>query len=364
MRMSKLLLLVSLVLVSFLGASAQTCDLQFIQGTNDGTNYDVTIQMRASVAFKLGSSNLVFTYNSADLSNPVILTRSTFDGGNYDALGLFATGPIVSLNIVLNTTNSGTTVPTSYINVATIRFTTVHPTGNSNLVWSSTSDPQHSSTLYKDDESTQLSTSALGNLNTNPLPIQLSSFVASVASAGHAGLRWTTLSEINNYGFEVQKAADKSAAFQSISGSFTAGNGTTTVKHDYSYVDNSYATGNVYRLKQLDLDGTGHFSDAVDPHAVTGVAVKVLPTEYSLSQNYPNPFNPSTVIEFALPKDSHVTLELYNILGQKVMTLVDEVQPAGYHSVKFDGTNLASGMYLYRLSTGQQTFLKKLLLMK
>ena len=364
MRMSKLLLLVSLVLVSFLGASAQTCDLLFVQGTNDGTTYAVTLQMRASSAFKLGSANLLFTYNSADLSNPVILTRSTFDGGNYDALGLYVTAPIVSLNIVLNVTNSGTTVPTSYINVATIRFTIVHPTGNSNLVWSSSSDPMHATVLYKDDESTQLNTSALGNLNTSPLPIQLSSFVASVASAGHAGLRWTTLSEINNYGFEVQKAVNSSAAFQSISGSFTAGNGTTTVKHDYSYVDNSYATGNVYRLKQLDLDGTVHFSDAVDPLAVTGVSVKVLPTEYSLSQNYPNPFNPSTVIEFALPKDSHVTLELYNILGQKVMTLVDEVQPAGYHSVKFDGTNLASGMYLYRLSTGQQTFLKKLLLMK
>jgi hypothetical protein len=106
------------------------------------------------------------------------------------------------------------------------------------------------------------------------------------------------------------------------------------------------------------------FTDAVDPLAGAGLSVKMLPTEYSLSQNYPNPFNPSTVIEFALPKEAHVTLEVYNIIGQKVMTLVDEVRPAGYHSVKFDGTNLASGMYLYRLATGQQTFLKKLLLMK
>jgi hypothetical protein len=102
----------------------------------------------------------------------------------------------------------------------------------------------------------------------------------------------------------------------------------------------------------------------VDPQGVTGVAVKPLPTVYSLSQNYPNPFNPTTVIEFALPKEAHVTLEVYNVIGQKVMTLVDEVRPAGYHSVRFDGTSLSSGMYLYRLSTGQQTFLKKLLLMK
>jgi len=96
-------------------------------------------------------------------------------------------------------------------------------------------------------------------------------------------------------------------------------------------------------LKQTDLSGGTHFTDLVDPLGVTGVAGKPLPTVYSLSQNYPNPFNPSTVIEFALPKDAHVRLEVYNIIGQKVMTLVDEVRPAGYHSVKLDGTNLASG---------------------
>jgi hypothetical protein len=231
------------------------------------------------------------------------------------------------------------------------------------MAWySSVSNPH--TVLFKDDEATLVATSALGNLNTSPLPIQLSNFVASSASPGHASLRWTTLSEINNYGFEIQRAAKQSDSFQSIPGAFIAGNGTSVVKHDYSYLDQAYQSGNVYRLKQVDLDGTGHFTDAVDPMAVTGVAGKVLPTEYSLSQNYPNPFNPSTVIEFALPKDAHVTLEVYNILGQKVATLVDEVRPAGFHSVKLDGTNLASGMYLYRLSTGQQTFLKKLLLMK
>lgn len=203
-----------------------------------------------------------------------------------------------------------------------------------------------------------------GSVGGVALPIQLANFGAVTVSKSAVKLNWTTVSEINNYGFEVQKSADKSAAFQSISGAFIAGNGTTTVKHDYSYVDNSYVTGNLYRLKQTDLTGTSQFTGAVDPLGVTSTAPRALPTVYSLSQNYPNPFNPSTVIEFALPKDAHVTLEIYNIIGQKVMTLVDEVTPAGYHSVKLDGTNLASGMYLYRLTAGQQTFIKKLLLMK
>jgi hypothetical protein len=357
------LVLVTIVL-SLSTSYAQTYDLQFVLSQNDGAVYAVTAQIRSNVStFGMGFASLVFTYDTSALSTPVLDAGLNFNSGLYNAINV--TTPAVdrvSINIVYNGgSGSGTVVPGSYIDIARIRFTTKNVAGHSSLVWRVVTPSQ---TGVFNDAAVLVTKGTLFGLDNSPLPIQLSSFVASVASAGHAGLRWTTLSEINNYGFEVQKAADKSAAFQSISGSFTAGNGTTTVKHDYSYVDNSYATGNVYRLKQLDLDGTTHFSDAVDPLAVTGVSVKVLPTEYSLSQNYPNPFNPSTVIEFALPKDSHVTLELYNILGQKVMTLVDEVQPAGYHSVKFDGTNLASGMYLYRLSTGQQTFLKKLLLMK
>ena len=202
---------------------------------------------------------------------------------------------------------------------------------------------------------------SVGNVS---LPIQLSSFVATLVTKGQAALHWTTLSEINNYGFEVQKATDKNGTFASIEGSFIAGNGTTTAKHDYSYTDIGYASGNVYRLKQIDLSATVHYTDVVDPLAVTGVAANPLPTEYSLSQNYPNPFNPSTTIQFALPKDSHVLLEVYNVIGQKVMTLLNEVRPAGYHQVRLDGTNLASGVYLYRLATANKTFMKKFILMK
>jgi len=177
-------------------------------------------------------------------------------------------------------------------------------------------------------------------------------------------LNWETVSEINNYGFQVQRAADASSAFADISGAFIPGNGTTTAKHDYSYVDNDYASGNTYRLKQINLSGTVHYSDAVNPQSTTAVAPAPKPTVYSMSQNYPNPFNPSTNIDFTLPQDSHVRLEVYNLIGQKVMTLMDEVKPAGYYTVKLDGTNLASGMYIYRLSTGQHTFLKKLVLVK
>ena len=90
----------------------------------------------------------------------------------------------------------------------------------------------------------------------------------------------------------------------------------------------------------------------------------VIPSEFDLSQNYPNPFNPSTVIKFALPENSHVTLEVYNVLGEKIRTLVNGELKAGYHSITFDGRELSSGVYLYRLETSKFSSVKKMILMK
>jgi len=89
-----------------------------------------------------------------------------------------------------------------------------------------------------------------------------------------------------------------------------------------------------------------------------------LPKQFELAQNYPNPFNPSTTISFALPKDSHVSLKLYDLLGREVQSLVDESLTAGYHQVTFDGSSLATGVYLYRMTSGSFTASKKLLLVK
>jgi hypothetical protein len=199
-----------------------------------------------------------------------------------------------------------------------------------------------------------------------PLPVQISNFVAAAAGNNEADLHWTTVSEQNNYGFEVQKSASRTSGFQTISGSFIPGNGTTNVRHDYAYIDKSYVPGTTYyRLKQIDKDATVHYTEAIQPSGTNGVTEKKpLPTEFALSQNYPNPFNPSTVIEFALPRDARVKLEVFNILGQQVMTLVDEMRSAGYHSVRVDGKDLSSGMYLYRLSTETQSFMRKFLLLK
>jgi len=89
-----------------------------------------------------------------------------------------------------------------------------------------------------------------------------------------------------------------------------------------------------------------------------------LPTEYVLEQNYPNPFNPSTTIRFAIPEAGRYTIKVYNILGQEVVTLLNEELNAGVHNVKFNASNIASGMYIYKLSGEKVNISKKMILMK
>ena len=88
------------------------------------------------------------------------------------------------------------------------------------------------------------------------------------------------------------------------------------------------------------------------------------PKEFFLSQNYPNPFNPSTNIKFTLPKPENVKIEVYNIIGQKIETLLNKSMSAGYHEVEFNGQNLASGIYLYRIEAGEWQDVRKMVLLK
>jgi hypothetical protein len=100
-----------------------------------------------------------------------------------------------------------------------------------------------------------------------------------------------------------------------------------------------------------------------DTHSLTNIGSQ-LPKDYSLSQNYPNPFNPSTTIKFALPKDGFVTLKVYDISGREVARLVNEQKKAGYHDVLFNASNLASGVYFYRIQSNDFIMTKRMVLIK
>ena len=199
----------------------------------------------------------------------------------------------------------------------------------------------------------------------NPLPVQLSSFTAAALSPGRVELQWTTISEIQNYGFEVQKRTDPATVFQTIPGSFIPGHGTTNIPHQYNYIDDSAGlTSLSYRLREIGLDGTVSFSDPVQVTPLASVPEDNAPVLFSLEQNYPNPFNPSTVIRYGLPQQSEVRVEVFNTLGQRVTVLVDQRQEAGLHETVFNGTGLSSGTYIYTIEAGQLRATRKLLLLK
>ncbi len=190
------------------------------------------------------------------------------------------------------------------------------------------------------------------------IPVELSSFTAN-SSGDDVMLNWTTATEINNQGFEIQRKM-QNGEFGSVG--FVEGNGTTTETQNYSFIDENLEPGNYsYRLKQVDFDGTSELSDVIETEVLA-------PLDYSLSQNYPNPFNPTTTISFSVPEVSNVTITIYSIVGELAATLVSGSIEAGYHRINFDATQLSSGTYIYQIkAVGEsRTFVdnKKMILLK
>jgi hypothetical protein len=201
----------------------------------------------------------------------------------------------------------------------------------------------------------------LGDINA-PLPVELSSFTANVDER-NVNLYWTTATEINNSGFEVERAevGSQYSEFRKIS--FVSGNGTKNTPTNYSFEDKKLNTGKYnYRLKQIDYNGNFEYFDLK-----TEIEIGV-PKNFNISQNYPNPFNPVTKIDFDLPFDSKVSIRLYDITGREIKTLVNETKQAGYYTTGFNGSNISSGTYFYRIiaeGTGQKFVMtKKMLLIK
>ena len=207
--------------------------------------------------------------------------------------------------------------------------------------------------------------SPFGVGNISGLPIQLASFTAT--AVGEIGVRveWVTLSEVSNYGFIVQRRMATEQAFTELQNGFVPGHGTTNVPHHYQYTDLTAGRGSwYYRLKQIDLDNTTHYTDPIRIDVLTDVK-ELAPTKFSLSQNYPNPFNPQTSIKFSVEKSGRAILEVCDVLGRRVAVLFDDVAESGqYYSVVFDAGAFGSGVYFYSLQSGRKSDLKKLLLLK
>lgn len=193
------------------------------------------------------------------------------------------------------------------------------------------------------------------------VPVELTSF-AGYFSDNKVNLTWTTATETNNSGFDVERK--NSNNWEKIG--FVAGSGTTTEFRTYSFIDENISSGNYsYRLKQIDFNGTSEYSDAIEIEVTS-------PATYALKQNYPNPFNPSTTISYSLGDKVFVNLKVFDILGNEVSTLVNEEQEAGKYSFEFNtllfanrqGSALSSGVYFYSLKAGNFVSTKKMILLR
>ncbi len=173
-----------------------------------------------------------------------------------------------------------------------------------------------------------------------PLPVELTSFTA-IYFDGRVTLDWTTASETNNHGFEIQRKIGDSD-FKSIG--FVNGSGSSTQSHSYEYIDKNPVTGKIsYRLKQVDFNGGFTYSKVVDVSIYN-------PKNFKLYQNYPNPFNPTTTISYSLPKVSNIKLAVYDILGRELEVLANGKESEGIHNISFNASNLSSGIYILNLS--------------
>ena len=173
------------------------------------------------------------------------------------------------------------------------------------------------------------------------LPVELSSFSGAVSGQGVI-LNWQTATEVNNYKFQIEKSSGNTWTTVGE----VAGHGNSNSPHSYSFQDRNTKPGKyLYRLKQIDNNGTFEYSKELS------VFVHDSQFKFNMTQNYPNPFNPSTSITYQIPDKEFVTLIVYDILGRKVKTLINEKQEAGSYSVIFDASKLASGLYIAQLQS-------------
>lgn len=196
--------------------------------------------------------------------------------------------------------------------------------------------------------------------NDAPLPVELASFTASYFNGG-VTLVWKTATEVNNYGWEIERSkidekTNKPSVWEKVG--FVKGSGNSNSPKEYTFIDNKALYGYyAYRLKQIDVDGAFSYSSEVRVFAGSK------PQIYDV-KNYPNPFNPQTTIRFELPEAGNVKLAIYDITGQLVKVLVDEWMPEGIHETIFDGSQLASGIYISVLQAKDVRVVKKMQLIK
>ncbi len=194
-----------------------------------------------------------------------------------------------------------------------------------------------------------------------PLPVELTNFKVNIFN-GDVVLTWETITETNNYGFDIEKKIiqgnDNSINNWTKIG-FVKGNGTSNIIRNYKFTDNGIRKGRYsYRLKQIDRDGKFEYNKEEE------ITLGLNPNKIVIDGNYPNPFNNETVISFQLPVSGVANIKLYNLTGKEVVEILNKPMEAGFHEVRFNFGSLPSGVYYYKIIQNDKSEFKKLLFLK
>ena len=364
------LILILFLFVSVDSAKSQDTIVNNLHNFNivDGTKFSFDIYaFRVTPSnFIMGSSSFIIKFNPTGTLESVSLTNinpkftSGSPSGSYGPMicamiGSQGNRRSVGVNVIYTggTGDNISDVPGTFgigERIATVNMKIQHPVFIT-LQW----DTEESTII---SPTFQTANSRYSGIYNGTLPVELSSFNSTINN-NNVKLNWTTSSEQNNSGFDIERrSSEVNTGWIKIGHAEGYGNSNET--KSYSFNDNSLNTGKYsYRLKQIDFNGNFEYFD-LQNEIIIGV-----PTRFELSQNYPNPFNPSTKINFSVPVDSKVSLKIYDISGKLVSTLLNnEFKTANYYTVDFNGVNLSSGTYFYSLQSGDKIDTKKMVLIK
>jgi len=221
--------------------------------------------------------------------------------------------------------------------------------------WNCWRDCMHERILFECIDFCEVPDIAMCNMEWDKaLPVELTSFTA-ITDNENVILNWTTATEKDNSGFDIERRTD--GIWAKIG--FVEGKGNSEIPTEYTFVDKKLNSESYsYRLKQIDFNGN------VNYFFLTNKVNIGVPAKFSLSQNYPNPFNPATKIDFALPYDGNVMMKIYDLSGREILTVMNEFKTAGYYTIDFNASDLASGIYYYKLTAGNNTAVNKMVVIK
>lgn len=360
--------------IEFLGSNAYTANIYYNTIKIGGNHTGGTAGATTSAGIRIGASAITL-----NMKNNIAINERT--GGAVNHIGFALTTTAGTLNIdyncyFANGTNSysawwGTTgynslsdyktaaspneQNTIFKNVNFVSNTDLHLAGTSNGDIDLAGTPVAGITIDFDGDTRDPFLPYKGADEADPLPVELTSFTASV-TGNDVLLNWTTATETNNSGFTVERSQTQS---EWIEIGFVPGFGTSTEPRTYSYTDAGLVAGTYYyRIKQIDFNGTYTYYEL-------GSSVEIsTPSVFALEQNYPNPFNPTTKIEYSIAKAGNVQLVVFNSIGEEIAVLVNETQQAGRYEINFDASRLSSGVYFYKITAGEFNSIKKMILIK